>query len=92
MYFKGIKRAIFANLRSDTLDDATAFYTEVKKQEIPMLLTWGKQDKNISGESMSRLRELIPAIKYYEIENTGHLAHYEFPERINPILINFFKE
>ena len=92
IYFKGKKRAFLANLRGDVLDDATAFYAEVKKQEIPMLLTWGKQDQSISGESMSRLRALIPAIKYHEIKNAGHLAHYEFPERINPILINFFKE
>ena len=92
LQFKGKKRAILANLRSDALDDATVFYAEVEKQEIPMLLTWGKQDQSISGQSMGRLRELIPAIKYYEIENARHLAHYEFPEKINPILTNFFKE
>lgn len=90
--YKGKKRAFLANIRGDSLNDATSFYTEVKKQEIPILLTWGKQDQIISGESMSRLRTLIPEIKYYEIENAGHLAHYEFPEKINSILINFFKE
>jgi len=92
IYYKGKKRAFLANMRGDGLDDATALYTEVKKQEIPMLLTWGKQDQSISGESMSRLRMLIPAIKYHEMENAGHLTHYEFPEKINPIIINFFKE
>ena len=54
-----------------------------------MLLTWGCQDQSISGESMQRLRALIPEIEYHEIENAAHLAHYEFPERINPILIKF---
>jgi pimeloyl-ACP methyl ester carboxylesterase len=63
---------------------------EVKKQGIPMLLTWGKQDRSISGESMSKLRELMPTIEYHEFENAAHLAHYEFPERINPVLIKFF--
>ncbi|MBU1341417.1 MAG: alpha/beta hydrolase [Proteobacteria bacterium] len=54
-----------------------------------MLLTWGCHDKSIPGESMKRLRSLIPGIEYHEIENAGHLAHYEFPEQINPILIDF---
>jgi pimeloyl-ACP methyl ester carboxylesterase len=89
--FKGKKRAVIANLRGNALNDATEFYTEVKKQGIPMLLTWGKQDKSISGESMRRLRELVPTIEYHEFENAAHLAHYEFPERINPVLIKFFK-
>lgn len=92
IHFKGKKRAVLANTRGNGLDDATAFYVEVKKLEIPLLLTWGKQDQVISGESMSRLRKLIPVIKYHEIENAGHLAHYETPEKINPILIKFFKE
>lgn len=90
--YKGKKRAVLANLRGNALNDATEFYMEVKKQRIPMLLTWGKQDRSISGESMSKLRELMPTIEYHEFENAAHLAHYEFPERINPVLINFFKE
>ncbi len=90
--YKGKKRAVLANLRGNALNDATEFYLEVKKQGIPMLLTWGKQDQSISGESMSKLRELIPTIEYHEFENAAHLAHYEFPERLNPVLINFFKK
>jgi pimeloyl-ACP methyl ester carboxylesterase len=90
--YKGKKRAVLANLRGNALNDATEFYVEVKKQGIPMLLTWGKQDQSISGESMSKLRELIPTIEYHEFENAAHLAHYEFPERINPVLIDFFKK
>jgi pimeloyl-ACP methyl ester carboxylesterase len=88
--YKGKKRAVLANLRGNALNDATEFYVEVKKQGIPMLLTWGKQDRSISGESMSKLRELMPTIEYHEFENAAHLAHYEFPERINPVLIKFF--
>lgn len=89
--FKGKKSAVLANMRGDNFNDSTKFYKEVKNQGIPILLTWGKQDRSISGESMARLRELIPAIEYHEFENASHLAHYEFPEKINPVLINFFK-
>ena len=38
---------------------------------------------------MRRLRDLLPDIEYHELEGAAHLAHYEFPDRINPILIDF---
>ena len=89
--YKGKKRAVLANLRGNALNDATEFYVEVKNQGIPLLLTWARQDRSISGESMRKLRELMPSLEYHEFDNAAHLAHYEFPERINPVLINFFK-
>lgn len=92
IHYKGKKRAVLANMRGDGINDATSFYKKVKEQGIPMLLTWGKNDRSISGESMTRLRQMIPQIQYYELEEASHLAHYEFPEKINPIMVNFFEE
>jgi pimeloyl-ACP methyl ester carboxylesterase len=40
---------------------------------------------------MGRLRDLIPDIEYHEIDGGAHLAHYEYPDRINPILIRFLE-
>jgi pimeloyl-ACP methyl ester carboxylesterase len=61
----------------------------VKAQGIPTLLTWGTEDKLILEDSMDRLRKLLPDIEYHGIAGASHLAHYEYPERINPILIRF---
>ncbi|NCD09872.1 MAG: alpha/beta hydrolase [Negativicutes bacterium] len=91
MHFTGKKRAVLANIRGNALDNATDSYEKIKKQEIPVLLTWGDHDKSISRESIYRLRNLLPQAKYVELPNASHLAHYEFPEKINPILINFFQ-
>lgn len=89
--FRGKRRAMLANWRGGGLTDATSCYEGVKAQGIPTLLTWGTQDKLLTGDSMSRLRDLLPDIEYHEIEGASHLAHYEFPDRINPILIRFLK-
>ncbi len=86
---RGKRRAFLANLRGDALVDATSCYESVKDQGIPTLLTWGNLDRKLSGDQMSRLRDLLPAIEYHELEGAGHLAHYEFPDRINPPLIRF---
>ncbi|HZL04282.1 MAG TPA: alpha/beta hydrolase, partial [Coriobacteriia bacterium] len=61
----------------------------VGEQGIPLLLTLGTLDQKIPRESMSRLRELLPDIEYHEIEGAGHLAHYEFPDQMNPLLTRF---
>ncbi len=91
MRFRGKRRAILANWRGDALTVAKPCYERVNDQGIPTLLTWGTLDKSIMGDSMSRLRDLLPNIEYHEIEGAAHLAHYEFPDRINPILIRFLK-
>jgi pimeloyl-ACP methyl ester carboxylesterase len=87
--YAGKRRAILANWRGNGLRDATSCYESVQEQGIPTLLTWGTLDKKLSGDSMRRLRDVLPGIEYHEVEGAGHLAHYEFPNRINPLLISF---
>ncbi|MDR9451105.1 MAG: alpha/beta hydrolase [Acidimicrobiia bacterium] len=89
LHYRGKRRAILANFRRDALADATSCYEGVKAQGIPTLLTWGSQDKGLPAESMRRLCDLLPDIEYHELEGAAHLAHYEFLDRINPILIDF---
>ena len=91
IHYKGKKRAVLANMRGDALNDATIYYEQVKQQDIPVLLTWADNDKSISQESIRRLCKLIPKIQYHQIKNASHLAHYEFSEDINLVLIDFFR-
>lgn len=90
--YEGKRRAILANLRGDALKDATSCYRRVGEQGIPVLLTYGTQDRKIPPESMLRLRNLLPEIDYHEIEGAGHLAHYEAPDQVNPLLTRFLAE
>jgi pimeloyl-ACP methyl ester carboxylesterase len=87
--FRGKRRAMLANWRGDSFTNPQAAYEDVKAQGIPTLLTWGTQDKLLLEDSMRRLRKLLPDMEYHEIDGGSHLAHYELPECINPILIRF---
>jgi pimeloyl-ACP methyl ester carboxylesterase len=89
LQFRGKHGAILANLRGDGLTNPVAAYEGVKAQGLPTLLTWGTQDKLLPEDSMRRLRDLLPDIEYHEIDGASHLAHYEYPERVNPLLIDF---
>ncbi|WDV45171.1 alpha/beta hydrolase [Clostridiaceae bacterium M8S5] len=92
LIYKGKKRAVLANMRGDSLHDAKIYYEKVKQQNISTLLTWGENDKSIPKQSMDRLRVTLPNMEFHLIKNASHLAHYEFPEKINSILIDFFKK
>lgn len=87
--FRGKRRAMLANVRGDALRNATDCYLGVKSQGIPVMLTWGTLDQKLPGTSMRRLCDLQPSIEYHELEGAGHLAHYEFSERVNPLLVRF---
>ena len=89
LQFRGKRRAMLANWRGDSFTNPEAAYADVKAQGIPMLLLWGSQDELLLEDSMQRLRDLLPDLEYHEIDGASHLAHYEFPERVNPILIEF---
>ncbi|MGB9374667.1 MAG: alpha/beta hydrolase [Jiangellales bacterium] len=89
LQFRGKPAAILANLRGDSFTNPTAAYEQVKAQGIPTLLIWGTGDKLLPEDSMRRLRDLIPDIEYHQIDGASHLAHYEYPEQVNPLLVEF---
>jgi pimeloyl-ACP methyl ester carboxylesterase len=89
LQFRGKRAAILANLRGDSVTSPAAAYAQVRAQGIPTLLIWGTRDKAVSEDSMRRLRALIPDIEYHQIDGASHLAHYEYPERVTPILVEF---
>lgn len=90
--YAGKRRAMLANLRGDALEDATACYRAVAAQGIPLMLTCGTMDQKIPRDSIRRLREALPDVEYHELEGVGHLAHYEAPDQMNPLLVRFLAD
>ena len=88
--YRGKRRAVLANMRGDTMEDATVYYREIERQGIPAMLTWGEHDASIPEASIDRLRAVVPGIEYHRIPDASHLAHYECPQCINELLIGFF--
>jgi pimeloyl-ACP methyl ester carboxylesterase len=89
MQFKGWKRAKLSNMRSLVLEDIVHSYKIVGEQEHSVLLIWGTDDRLIPEDSINRMRSVIPGIEYHKIERVGHIAHYERPEDVNPLLLDF---
>lgn len=87
----GRGRAVLANLRGDSFRGNEEAYRELGRQGIPLLLSWGDRDRSIPAASMQRLRQLLPELEYHQLSGAGHLAHYEFAEQVNRLLIRFFR-
>ncbi|MBD2101279.1 alpha/beta fold hydrolase [Leptolyngbya sp. FACHB-261] len=59
--------------------------------QIPALLLWGQQDRMIPPALAQRFVSYNPALQLVELENAGHCAHDECPERVNQELLTWLE-
>lgn len=55
------------------------------------MLVWGQQDRMIPPTLARRFLGYNPAIQLIEVENAGHCAHDERPERVNQELLSWIQ-
>ncbi|MCI0693478.1 alpha/beta hydrolase [candidate division KSB1 bacterium] len=89
MKFKGFKRAILSSLRNMPLNDMVETYERVGKQQRPVLLIWGREDQTTPFANSEQARRALPQAEFHAIDEAGHVPHYERPEIVNPVLVDF---
>lgn len=89
MQYRGFRRAILSTVREGMLGNFSSTYAGIGQQKKPVLLIWGRKDQTVPYKHSQRLLELIPQVEFHTIEKAGHLPHYERPEIVDPILLNF---
>ena len=89
MQYKGFKHAILSTMRNDMLESFHETYKRVGVLKKPTLLFWGKNDATIPFENSRLLLKTMPHTEFHAIENCGHIPHYEQPEIVNRILLEF---
>jgi pimeloyl-ACP methyl ester carboxylesterase len=89
MQYEGFKRAILSTMRNNMLDSFFGTYAHVGNLQKPALLFWGMNDTTVPFEYSKIIMKAIPHIEFHAIENCGHIPHYEKPEMVNPILLEF---
>ena len=92
MQYKGFKRAILSTIRNGMLEPFLDEYGRVGKMQKPVLLFWGRNDLTVPFQHSEPIRKAIPNIEFHVIENCGHTPHYEKPEEVNPILLEFLRK
>lgn len=89
MQFKGFMRAILSTLRCDMLEPMIETYQAVGKLGRPTLIFWGKNDLTVPFDDHRQILQAIPHAEFHALENCGHLPHFEKPQIINPVLLDF---
>lgn len=73
------------------LDSFMDDYQRIGKVDKPVLLFWGRHDHTVPIHHSHDLRQAIPQAKLYVIEDCGHIPHFERPNEVNRILLQFIQ-
>jgi pimeloyl-ACP methyl ester carboxylesterase len=92
LQFKGFKRAILSTMRNHMLDSFYETYERVGRLQKPTLLFWGRNDTTAQFEDSKIIMRALPHAEFHPLENCGHIPHYEKPEIVNPILLEFLSK
>jgi pimeloyl-ACP methyl ester carboxylesterase len=90
MQYTGFKQAILSTIRSGITNAAADSYERLGQRELPIMLLWGRHDEVVPFALSQEIRRLIPQTEFHVIEQAAHIPHYQRPEVVNPLLIEFF--
>lgn len=92
MRYKGFLRAMLSSARNGMLGSFMDMYKRVGRMPKPVLLFWGCNDRTVPFEYSSELCAAIPNLEFHPVQNCGHIPHYEKPEEVNPVLLEFLRK
>jgi pimeloyl-ACP methyl ester carboxylesterase len=92
LIYRGYVEAILSTLRNISPELVVDAFRQVGKQKRPMMLIWGKDDEILPFSLSRKVKEVIPHIEFHSIDKAGHSSHYEKPEAINPLIVEFLEK
>jgi pimeloyl-ACP methyl ester carboxylesterase len=92
MRYRGFRRALLATMRNYMSQDTSEDFRALGRSGRPVLLVWGRNDKNTPLELSQKVRAAIPQAEFHVVEEAAHIPHYEYPEIVNPLILRFLSE
>jgi pimeloyl-ACP methyl ester carboxylesterase len=89
MQYQGFKRALLDSIRSGITTGAKDSYRRVGESDLPVMLIWGREDRVVPFELSREVRDLVPQAEFHAIDDAAHVPHFEQPEVVNPLLVDF---
>ncbi|MCP5099602.1 MAG: alpha/beta hydrolase [Chloroflexi bacterium] len=87
--YKGFATAIMSTLIDFKYAQLPEIYEQIGQLAIPTCLIWGEADQQSNIETSETFKKHIPSLQFHAIAEAGHLPHYERPDLVNPILLDF---
>ena len=85
------KRSVLSSMRNFMLEDHIPHIERVNELPISKLIVWGEYDKVLPLSYGKKLHGLLSSAQLAVFEESGHLPHYEEPERFNELMGEFLK-
>ncbi len=92
MEYQGFKRALLSTMRGDVLGNSLPIYQRIGENDLQVMLIWGREDRTIPFAYSQMIVDAIPHVQFHPIDKAGHIPHYERPEIVNPLLIDFLQK
>ena len=90
--FKGTRGALLSTLREFVSRDDRPDYTALGRSGKPVLLFWGKNDKDVPFEVSKQVMANVPQAEFHPLDDAAHVAFYEMPETVNPVVVEFLRK
>jgi len=92
MQFKGFRRSRLLEITSNTGVDQSDQLERVGQHPRPVLVIWGKEDKNVPFDESEFMMKALPHGRLVAVEGSGHLPQWEQPNIVHSELVKFLKE
>ena len=89
MKYYGFKRAILSSLRSGMLGEDLELFRRVGELGKRVMLIWGREDQTVPFKHSATFMRQVPNAEFHSIDNAKHIPHFEHPDLVNPLIINF---
>ncbi len=73
------------------LNDFTDRLTDYHRITTPCLAIGFTDDRTLPPHLAREVADAIPNAKYAEVPNAGHLGYMEQPDKVNALVLDFFK-
>lgn len=88
---KGFIQSLYSFVTSNALSDYRHEYAKLGRENIPVLLVWGKEDRVINKAMIDDVKTYVSHCKYVEIDGCGHAPYFEKPDDFNRVIIPFLR-
>ena len=91
MRFKGFRGALLSTLRNYLPADWSKDYACVGAGTAPVLLVWGKDDRDVPFDTSREVRGAISRAQFIAVDDAAHVPMLEHPEIVHPAMVAFLR-
>lgn len=85
--FKGYKKSNYSTWMNILNQNRLALLSEIPAHKV--LLLYGEQDPYFPSSNVNLLQSHYPTLQYQSIPQAGHMPHYEQPDVVNQLILDF---